>query len=143
MSSVFRCYIIVGRPGSMKRSIEDRVIYPRISRINADYLIGNLVGFSLPFGEGLLGFIAQELLHNQLTLANWKRYFAINKIVVEGDLCGVFARVTVENFANACPINRREAHRTRFATGVEFASVEVESFEPPAGVADGHDFGVG
>src|ERR1035437_9308740 len=41
------------------------------------------------------------------------------------------------------PVDRGQAHRARFATGVEIAIVQLERFQPLAGRADSDDLSVG
>src|SRR6266436_6107823 len=106
------------------------------------FSVRDLVGFFIPFGESLEGLVAKELFHNQLAFANWESDFSVDEIVVEGNFRSVFAGVAIENFANASPVNSREAHGTRFATGVEFASVEVEGLKAATRIANGNNFGV-
>src|SRR5207249_1237606 len=72
-----------------------------------------------------------------------QRDLAINEIIIEGDARGILAGVAVKDAAQARPIHRAQTHRTRLATGVEIAIIELEGLEPPAGVANGDDLGVG
>ena len=44
------------------------------------------------------------------------------------------------NFVQSRPIDRTQTHRTRFATGIEGASVQPEIIEGFTGLPDRHDF---
>ena len=84
----------------------------------------------------------QKLLHRNLPLRDRRGDFLVDQVVIEINPLRVFAGVAVINFLEARPVDRRETHRTRLATRVEFAVVELESFEAFARIADGDHLGV-
>src|SRR5579884_2507975 len=108
--------------------------------IRHKFSIFHFIRLILPLLESSQRLLVHELLHDQFAFGDWTRDFGVDEIVVETDPCGVLARVGVIDFPHSRPVNRRKAHRTRFATRVQFAIVEMKSFQSPAGFADGHDF---
>ena len=101
-------------------------------------LVANSIQFLRPLCKRRECFAVQKLLHRNLPLRDWRGDFVVDQVVVEINPLRVLAGVAVINFLEARPVDRGQTHRARLATGVEFAIVEMEIFQPLAGVTDGH-----
>ena len=78
----------------------------------------------------------------QFALANREAEFGVQKRVVESHRGGVLAREGVVNPFQPRPVDGRQTHGARLATGVDFRATEMITAKVAAGVADGDDLGV-
>ena len=69
--------------------------------------------------------------------------FLVKELVVEADIPGVFGSIGKINFLDPGPVDGGETHGAGFATGVDFASHEVEGVELECCLSDGHDLRMG
>src|SRR6202035_1147869 len=93
----------------------------------------------LEAGDGLVG---KQLESGDAAGFDRLFYFGIEEGIVEADLCGIGGGVAVEDGRATRPIEGGEAHRARFAAGVDGAAGKLEATQRLAGGADGHDLGV-
>ena len=69
--------------------------------------------------------------------------FLVKKLVVEANIPGVFGGIGEINFFDSGPVDGGETHGAGFATGIDFASHEVESVQLECRLSDGHDLRMG
>jgi hypothetical protein len=86
--------------------------------------------------------IPQESSERDLTFFAGHLYFVVDERVIETNACSIPARVAVIDDLWPSPVDRTQAHRTRFATGVELTACELECVEHFASLADSIDFRV-
>ena len=105
--------------------------------------VRDLVLLGDPLVERLHGLLPQELLHRKAAAGTGTGDFAIEELVVESRPGGILPGTGEVDPGDPRPVGRGQAHRTGLATRIEHAPVEVERPEFAAGLADGHDLGVG
>ena len=95
------------------------------------------------FSEEAAGFVGVGLQGGDRAFFRSQGELGVEVDVVEADGGGVFDTKSIVDPLDACPVDGAEAHRARFAGGVDFAVSEAEVADLRAGVADGGDFAVG
>ena len=96
-----------------------------------------LVLLLAPQAEAMECLIAQEGDDGHRTLVEGTVEFFIDEVVGKLNVAGVLTVVTIEDTADAGPVDGSETHGARLAGGVDGASREVERAQTPAGFADG------
>ena len=72
-----------------------------------------------------------------------RRQLLVDELVPELDAGGVVAGDGEVDLADARPVDGPQAHGARLATGIDFAAGQIVGLQFPAGMPDGHDFGMG
>ena len=84
-------------------------------------LVTDLGGGLAPFPEGPQTLFAHQVESRDLALAQIEGDFVVDKRIVKADGGGILPVGGEVEAAEAGPINSTQAHRARFATGVDFA----------------------
>jgi allantoinase len=96
----------------------------------------------LPCAKTLDRLLRQQAHCRQLALLSWHRELLINEVVVETNLGGIVTGISEIHRVQPDPINRAQAHRTWFATGVEYATRQLKGAQRFACLADGIHLGM-
>ena len=67
----------------------------------------------------------------------------INELVVEADLCRILSVVGIIDSVEVRPIDGTQAHRTRFARGINLAPLQVECLQGTSCLTNGIHLGMG
>src|ERR1700681_1045676 len=87
-------------------------------------------------------FLAHHLNHGNLTLRVRLGDFRVNGGIVKADFGSVCREIAKVNFANPGPVDCAQAHRARFAGGIEVTAPEFEAAKSLASLPDGQHFSV-
>src|SRR6202163_4560349 len=87
-------------------------------------------------------FLAHHLNHGNLTLRVRLGDFRVNGGIVKADFGSVCREIAKVYFANPGPVDCAQAHRARFAGGVEITVPEFETAKSLASLSDGQHFSV-
>lgn len=97
----------------------------------------------MPEVESLDSLFAEHLSLGDTTLVDRESELLVDIGVVEADASGVELVVAVEYVRYVSPVDSAEAHRARFAGGVDDSALEVVRAGVCGSVSDSHDFSVG
>lgn len=100
-------------------------------------------GKRAPGFKWLIGVGFQCPGHGDYALGRVERHLRVEEGVIKAGGGGLTMRGGVENTVQASPEDRAEAHGAGFATGVDFAALQVVGLKRGGGTADGGNFGVG
>ena len=96
----------------------------------------------LPRREDRERFVAQKLNHRNAARLRLSLQFLVNERVIEARARGIGGYAGIKHARRPRPVNRAQTHRTRLASGVEVATVQLKLFKRAARFAYGDDFGV-
>ena len=97
------------------------------------------IRLSQPGGKRLTCFLAKGIHHWDRAAVGRKSKLLIEGGVVKASSGGVFASGSVVDSLQACPVDRRKAHRTGFTTGVNLAARKGVCPQPTTGIPNGDD----
>src|ERR1700739_2110997 len=102
----------------------------RYPKFKASYFrrlsVRNFIWLFLPGAKSREGLLAHHGNHRDGTLAQRLGDFAIDKRIVESDLGSVRRQVAEVDAGQPRPIDRAQAHGTRFAGSINFAAGQLE-----------------
>src|SRR6266403_2825042 len=107
-----------------------------------DASITDLAGILLPRSKCRQCFLAHHVNHGNLTLRVRLGDFRVDSGIIKADFGSVCCEIAKVNLANPGPVDCAQAHRARFAGGVEITAPEFEIAKFLARLADGQHFSV-
>src|ERR1700737_1720269 len=112
----------------------------RVAEVHAS--ITDLAWVLLPHSKCRQCFLAHHANHGNLTFGVRLGDFRVDCGIVKADFGSVCCEVAKVDFANPGPVDCAQAHRARFAGGVEITAPEFEAANSLASLPDGQHFSV-